>query len=708
MPAGVDMRGGSGEMAELIRTHDWASTPLGPRAAWRQSLRTAVDLMLASGFPVALFVGPQHILLYNDRWVELIAERHPGALGRPTLEAFPELRATLAPSLDRVRRGETIALEERMYPLQRRGRIEETWFAVAFTPLRGDDGHIVGVFVTGLETTERRHRDEHATFLADLGGEFGRLTHPEDIIASVGQQLAAHLQISICNFGDVDDAAGTLTVEHVWSDNTLVREGHTYRLADYLSPQFVEDSRAGRTVVIDDTTTDPRTHGPAHTAIAVGALITVPFLQGGRWTGLLSVADAHPRAWRRDEIALIRDVVSRVFPRLARARAEAREIAAQAHIAIERTRTEEALREADRRKDEFLAMLAHELRNPLTPLRAGLDVLRMASGQPAVVTDVAALMGRQVDHMVRLVDDLLDIARITRGKITLHRRRVPLGEVIDTAIEAHRAALDARRLTLDVRVADRTLHLDVDPTRIVQVISNVLHNASKFTPPGGRIELHVERREGRVTISVRDTGIGIAADALPTIFELFTQDTRRGQASQGGLGLGLALARRLVEMHGGHIGALSAGPGHGTLVTIDIPVTAAPAPAQLPATVAEPIAAGPRRVLIIDDNQDAARALAMLIEVLGGQPTVAHDGETGLARLAEVRPHAVLLDIGLPGLDGYETCRRIRALLGAGVTILAVTGWGQSEDRQRAIDAGFDAHVTKPPDLPRLRSLLRL
>jgi signal transduction histidine kinase/CheY-like chemotaxis protein len=386
----------------------------------------------------------------------------------------------------------------------------------------------------------------------------------------------------------------------------------------------------------------------------------------------------------------------------------------------DRKRTEAALREregqlteADRRKDEFLAVLAHELRNPLAPLRAGLELIRLSGDASTAVQRTRAIMDRQVRHMVRLIDDLLDVSRITSGKIQLERRPTPLDTLVTTAIETNREAITSAGLTLDIRLPDTPVWLDADPTRGVQVVSNVLHNAVKFTDPSGRIAITADVEPAAagcgsmLALTIADSGVGITEEMLPRVFELFSQDRAVAGRSHVGLGIGLALARRLIEMHGGRIDARSDGPGRGSAFTIRLPVAdmgeeAAPAPAG----VGREAIRTRHRVVVVDDNLDAANAMAMLIAALGGETRVGHDGPSGLAHVLDWSPTLVLLDIGMPGMDGYETCRRIRTAMGRRVTIVALTGWGQEQDKREAERAGFDAHLTKPADPAALERLL--
>ncbi len=371
--------------------------------------------------------------------------------------------------------------------------------------------------------------------------------------------------------------------------------------------------------------------------------------------------------------------------------------------------SEARLREADRRKDEFLAMLAHELRNPLAPIRTGLQLIRLAGDTPGAIAQVRSMMERQLGHIVRLVDDLLDVSRITSGKIHLQREDVPLRQLVEGAIEVNRAAIEGSGVMLQVDLPAHECSVFVDPTRTVQVISNVLNNAVKFTKAGGRIVLSAEVTKSPeprdVIVTIADDGDGMSAAVLPKIFELFVQGDQHTSRSQGGLGIGLALARTLIEMHGGAIEAQSDGVGRGSVFTIRIP-SASVSAETAPATMAPVPRAIGRRVLVVDDNADSAEMLAMLVRTLGGEARMASDGESAVRAALEFAPDLVFLDIGLPGIDGYETCRRIRARLGANVKMVAITGWGQEQDKQRAATAGFDTHLTKPADPSVLELLL--
>lgn len=365
---------------------------------------------------------------------------------------------------------------------------------------------------------------------------------------------------------------------------------------------------------------------------------------------------------------------------------------------------EERLHEHDRRKDEFIAVLAHELRNPLAPIRTALELIRVSNETSSVLEQVRPTMERQVTHMVRLIDDLLDISRITMGKIRLQRERSLLSTLIGTAIEANREALSSGLLELSLDLPEEEVVLDVDPARVVQVLSNLLNNAAKFTDAYGQISIIVRTNGTRLDPTVTDSGAGIDEEALPRVFDLFAQGNHPSKSSRG-LGVGLALARRLVEMHGGTIDAFSAGPGKGSAFSVHLAAVVGEVEALAQKDESFKMSSN-QRVLVIDDNEDSADMMALYMSSMGAESKVAHDGENGLKELESFHPDVVLLDIGLPGIDGFETCRRIRQTMGNDVVVVAMTGWGQEEDKRKAKDAGFDAHLTKPVDPAKLKRVL--
>jgi signal transduction histidine kinase/CheY-like chemotaxis protein len=368
------------------------------------------------------------------------------------------------------------------------------------------------------------------------------------------------------------------------------------------------------------------------------------------------------------------------------------------------------LREADRRKDEFLAILAHELRNPLAPIRSGLDVMKLAGDDAATVAEVRVIMDRQVNQITRLIDDLLDVSRISRGKLQLHQVPVELGEVVATAVAAARPQIDEARHDFRMELPRQPLCVYADPQRMVQVLANLLWNAAKYTPAQGRIVLSAEPLDGRVALKVRDTGIGIAPEMRESIFEMFRQGDRSGNGGAAGLGIGLTLVKSLVEMHGGTISVKSEGPGKGSEFCVELPLSTLPPPARRRDSSPEMPVMDPsrRRIMVVDDNTAALTTLRKSIELLGHDVRVASDGEEALRVAEEFRPELVFMDIAMPRTNGYEAARRIRRRpWGRDVVLVALSGHGLAADKERARAAGFDHHVTKPGEKGAVQRLIR-
>ena len=551
--------------------------------------------------------------------------------------------------------------------------------------LRDTLNHLQRVEVALLES-ESRH-----TFLLRLGDGMRLLVDPMVIRGEASRLLGERLVTDRAYYAEIDEALG-----HILVDQNFCRAGVPSIVGRYALAAFnwvPLTLRLGGPVVVADTRTSPLIPDedrPALAALGVGAFVAAPLTREGRLVAALCVTDLAPRIRTPEEVELVRETAERTWEALERARAEGQ------------------LRDADARKDEFLAMLAHELRNPLAPIRTGLELIRRAGDTADSVERVRGMMERQVGHMVHLIDDLLDVSRITSGKIALQREPTPLKSLVHSAVEANRAALAAKHIELRVELPTDPCVLDVDPTRFVQILSNVLHNAVKFTDNGGSVGISAKIARPtsdsvpHVTISVVDSGIGISPELLPRVFDLFTQGATR--SSEPGLGIGLALARRLVELHAGRLDARSEGPGRGSEFVLELPLAASQ---SIDGAVAHAdVGRLERRVLVVDDNQDAADATAMLIEEMGGQARVAYDGESALKILQEYQPEVILLDIEMRGPDGYETCQRIRRVLGNQVLLVALTGFGQDRDKEKTTRAGFDAHITKPANGAALAGIL--
>ena len=385
----------------------------------------------------------------------------------------------------------------------------------------------------------------------------------------------------------------------------------------------------------------------------------------------------------------------------------ARDITERKRIENDLQRLAANLSDADRRKNEFLATLAHELRNPLAPMSNMLEVVKRAGTDGQIIKRAHETLERQLGQMVRLVDDLLDLNRITHDRLELRQSEVELSTVIQQAVEVARPLIDKAGHKLIVDLPDEPIYLNADRARLAQVFGNLLNNSSKYTRPHGTITLSAKQTDGEVVVTVKDTGAGIPRDKLASIFDMFMQVDGTAERSQGGLGIGLTLVKRLAEMHGGSIEARSAGEGQGSELIVRLPVISKPAIVSQPGPAIEPEPTPQRQILIVDDNRDSADSLAMLLEITGNKTYMAHDGEEAIEAIEKHRPEVVLLDIGLPKLDGHEVCRRVRQQpWGKDIVMIALTGWGQEDDRRKSEEAGFNGHIVKPVDYEKLLDLL--
>jgi signal transduction histidine kinase/DNA-binding response OmpR family regulator len=420
-----------------------------------------------------------------------------------------------------------------------------------------------------------------------------------------------------------------------------------------------------------------------------GPALILPLLARSRMLGVLVLARAEGAAYGQGDLALADDLAGR------------------AAIALDNARLHQNIQEGDRRKDEFLAMLAHELRNPLAPIRNAVELMRRLGPHQPVLEQARDMIDRQVTHMGKIIDELLDVSRLSRGKILLRYELVELGWLVKTTTDDYRGPLEGQGLRLHVNLGEAPTFVRGDPTRLAQVVGNVLHNAGKFTESGGAVDVKLAAAAGRAVLSIRDSGIGIEPAMLPLVFEAFSQADRSLDRSRGGLGLGLTLVKRLIELHGGEVGVRSDGLGKGTEVCIALPTVRPPHGETSGPAAAHP-QTGALRMLIIEDNVDAAESMRVLLTLVGHQVAVAFTGDAGLGKAREFLPDVVLCDIGLPdGMDGYAVARALRqdpAL--ASAYLIAATGYGQAEDQRLAREAGFDAHLTKPVDFPALQELL--
>lgn len=538
-----------------------------------------------------------------------------------------------------------------------------------------------------LATFERR--SSHLQFLDQLGQATRSLTEASEVMAVSARLLAQHLGASRCAYADVEADNDRFTIRSDWAEPGLASSAGVYSL-DLFGPRAAGNLRQGQTLVVRDVRGELVSEGGADMFLAIGiqAIVTAPLVKGDRLVAMMAVHQHVPRDWTADEIALVEAVVDRCW----------------AHV--ERVRDAAALREKDRQKDEFVAQLAHELRNPLAPISYAAALMRM-SESPVQLARMREIVERQVGHMARLIDDLLDISRVNRGHIELKREVVALQPLLQQAVEVSRPAMESAGHALEVDVAAGELWLDADPARVVQVVGNLLHNAAKYTRDGGRIRLSARRDGEHAVIEVVDNGIGIPAEDQAQLFQMFRQLPHTAGRAKGGLGIGLALVRRLVEMHGGEVTVRSEGLDRGSTFRVALPLVAAPGTA---ATADAALHGGhaphaPMRdplgldVLVVEDNADGRESLVLLLREAGCRVRSAPDGSRGLTLALETEPQVVLLDIGLPGLDGLDVARRLREdARGRRMHLVALTGWGAETDRARTAGVGFDAHLTKPVD----------
>jgi PAS domain S-box-containing protein len=597
---------------------------------------------------------------------------------------------------DLARRGEAWArarAEGKPYEVEVRIRRHDgvyRWFLSRAAPVRDEDGEIVEWLGNATDIDERKRSEDNLRFLADASVA---LSEVRDVDATL-KGIAA---LAVPYFADwcevvVKEPSGSirqLGVNH-WDPGRVKRVEALDRLyprdESSASMRVLRSGEKMFTPEVTDAMLREVAKDPEHLemlrALGLRSFICVPMRAKSGVLGALTFATSDGRVYAEFDLQV------------------AEELARRAAIALENAELLQALKDADRRKDEFLAVLAHELRNPLAPVRNAVEILRATQSPSPQLQWTHDVIDRQVRQMTRLVDDLLDVSRITSGKIELRRARIDLAVAIRQALETSRPLIERGGHELTLRMGTQPLFIEADLARVAQVVSNLLNNAAKYTQPGGHIWLAVQRRGDKAEIRVGDNGIGIPAAMLTRIFDMFTQGGAASDRSQGGLGIGLTLVKRLVELHGGTIEARSDGLGKGSMFIVTLPLAAdgAGIAASGGATAAKEPATAPRRVLVVDDNRDAADSLSMLLSARGHEVRVAYDGLEAVGAAVAFDPDVVLMDIGLPKLDGYDAARRIREARGKDVLLVAITGWGQDEDRRRSSAAGYDFHLTKPVD----------
>jgi len=567
----------------------------------------------------------------------------------------------------------------------------ERWVAASGRGWYGEQGEILGMFGVVQDITSDR-------LLSRLDDAVRSLVDSADITSTVARMLGQHLNVDRCAYATVDDDEDTFTLTGNYTNGVPSIVGR-YRFRQF-GEECLRLMRSGHPYVVEDAESDPRVRfddRPAYVLTSIRAVVCVPIQKSDRLVAAMAVHMQTPRTWSASEIELVQRVASRSWESIERSRVE---------------REREALltkaESANRTKDEFLAMLGHELRNPLAPISTALQLMKLQRDD--AFERERTVIERQVTHLTRLVDDLLDVSRIARAKVVLKTELVELSEIVQRALEVVSPLLEERTHALVVDVPASGLLVNADVARMTQVLSNLLTNACKYTPPGGRITVSASSEGDDAVVSVLDNGMGISAEALPRVFDLFVQGQQAIDRARGGLGLGLTIVRSLVERHGGTVTAHSHGQDRGSQFIVRLPrAPAGSAPAALSRSAPGLDAKAPlrRRVLVVDDNVDAAEMLAEALTLRGCEVELAYDAPQALEIAARSKFDAALLDIGLPVIDGYELAQRLRALDNLRDTrLIAVTGYGQPADKQRALAAGFHHHLVKPVDLRKLETLV--
>jgi PAS domain S-box-containing protein len=606
--------------------------------------------------------------------------------------------ARLTPYIQRVLAGERVRFE--LEVPYRSG--EPKYIHAEYVPDFDRQGKVVGyhALINDISDLRRaqvvlRESADRLTFLDQLSEATKNVEDPQTILDSVTQLLGEYLRTSTSTALELTEDAQCYSPRAFWTASGESDDPRAWSEVE-LSSTTADVLCHTRSLVVPKS--EPEKLPPDLKAWLKRhesrALILCPLVRENRVVALLAVFQSEPREWTAGEVSLVEEVAERFWNQLQRVRATL------------------SLKEADRRKDHFLATLAHELRNPLAPLQNGVQILQMLESDNNTVADIYQMFERQIKQMVHLVDDLLDLSRITQGKFQLRKERVDVAELVASSLEMSLPVVENLGHHVQTTLPKEPTWIFADRTRIIQAICNLVSNAAKYTPSGGQIRLIVERTSREAIIRVHDTGIGIQADMLPRVFDMFTQVDRSLERSQGGLGIGLWLVKRIIELHDGSIQAHSSGIGNGSEFVLSLPLLIVPETHSASATPLNghkmPSSNGvSHRILVVDDNHDAALSLAAILRFEGHSVQTAHDGASALEAAEAFSPRMIFLDLGMPGMNGFEVARRVRLLHGLDrVVLTALTGWGQDEDRRRAQDAGFDHHLVKPAELRTIQKLL--
>lgn len=646
-------------IAALINAYDWARHPLGEIPTWPRALRNLVSTMLASRFPMYLAWGPEGFSFYNDGYIAILTDKHPRALGATFEAVWGELTPDIRALIDRTSGDQTSYFEDMPLTLLKNGKLEQCYFTFSYSGVRGDSGDVEGFYAVCLETTQAVRAKQRQT--------------------SEGERLRTLFQ----------QAPGFMAV--------MRGPNHVLEIANDAYHALV---------------------GKTRELIGKSVLEAIPEAQEQGFIALLDdvFASGKPFLGRESRFVLSRApneapvemYVDFVYQPIVDPKNQVIGIMAQGHEVTEAYFARQALVAADRQKDQFIATLAHELRNPLAPIRAASHLLQLPNMTADRLEKTTAVISRQVEHMAKLLDDLLDVARISRNQVRLVKVRTTVETIIATAVETAKPLIDRKNQEIAVR-HHGVIQLDGDLVRLVQVVSNLVCNAAKYTDFGGKIIVSTMREGDRCLITVTDNGIGIHPEALDTIFDMFTQENEVIERSEGGLGIGLGLVKGLVDLHGGTVHAASDGRQKGSTFTVVLPCLAQNAvreayePAQSGVTATAAL-----KILVADDNIDLVDVLVSFLTILGHETLVANDGVRALALAKQALPDIAIVDIGMPGMNGYALAQAIRnEAWGRHIVLVAATGWGSEEDQGRTKSAGFDMHLTKPFGMDKLAAILQ-
>ncbi|MES2039516.1 MAG: ATP-binding protein [Pseudomonadota bacterium] len=760
---------GSGTpMRDAVRNFDWSATELGPISNWPPALKVTVGIVMNSAHPMFLWWGPKLIQIYNDAYVPSFgAGKHPAALGQEGAECWQEIWPVIWPQIEHVMTGgAALWYEDNLVPIWRNSRIEDVYWTYTYTPVFGDDDRIAGTLVVCTETTSRILAERRQGTLSSLTQRLMLCKSREEIFMTVSAVAAENTADILAVSVNHEDAA-SLNKDTHFSIHAIELHFHhdcslTFEISQRLPfdaayREFLHEFTAIvcralthlESVLARDFAAAERDRllfdAPVGTAIMLGEDLVYQLANPiyckmiGRLESQVlgrsfdevfpELLDSPVRATFRqvfrggtsfvsDEtvirlslhggepedryyiynLAPIRRVDGQVYGLMA----IGIDITAQVLARTEIERLNDNLNVTSRAKDDFLAMLGHELRNPLAPIVTALELMKMRN--PTISREQAVIQ-RQVDHLVRLVDDLMDVSRITSGKVQLRIVAANLRDVMSKAVEMASHLLEKKNHHLTVDIAPITWV--GDPARLAQVVANLLTNAAKYTPDGGEISLVSYHEDDQVKICVSDNGVGISDSLMPNIFDLFVQGGRSVDRSDGGMGIGLALVANLVQLHHGSVHAESPGEGLGSRFTITLPHKLAVVEAEKQKEQVHMSLSVKTRILIVDDNRDAADSLFELLSGLGHDVKAVYDPVHALKEVQRSMPELAILDIGLPGMDGYELANAIRDLPGgANIRLIALTGYGQQHDKDRSQNAGFNAHMIKPVELDYLQKLI--